>query len=100
MAFEKYSTETLKKTNKILLVVSMIGLCAMCFALGVALYHISHDHESSLIYWGPTVLGPLTFIPIIVSALISAEIKKKKTKIPINLKEFAHTEADSIKPYQ
>ncbi|AKA33782.1 hypothetical protein [Flagellimonas lutaonensis] len=78
MAFEKYSTEKLKKLNKILLAVSIVGLFAMCFALGMGLYHISHQHESSLVYLVPTVFGPITFIPIIFSALISSEIKKRK----------------------
>jgi Na+/proline symporter len=77
MAFEKYTTEQLKKYQKILLISSIIALVIMCFALGIALYQISNQKDSNLIYLIPTVFGPLAIFPSLFSASIGSEIKKR-----------------------
>lgn len=80
MAFEKYSTDKLKKMNKVMLIVGVCGLFVMCFALGIAIYGISHNKESNLIYLIPTVFMPICFIPILFSSSISSELKKRNQK--------------------
>ena len=77
MAFEKYSTAKLEKAKKYLIITSIVMLILMCVALGVALYQISHDIDSKLIFLIPTVFGPLTFFPIIVSSSVQSELKKR-----------------------
>jgi len=80
MAFEKYTTEQLKKYQKILLVSAVVFLIIMCIALGVALYQISQKKDSSLIFLVPTVFGPLAILPSVFSSIIGGELKKRKTE--------------------
>lgn len=80
MAFKKYSTQQLKKYQKILLTIAILALILMCVALGIALYDISHQKESNLLYLIPTVFGPLAILPSIFSASIGSELKKRDKK--------------------
>lgn len=82
MAFEKYTTEQLKKYQKILLVTSIVMLGIMCFALGIALYEISNQKDSNIIFLVPTVFGPLAIFPSLFSASIGSELKKRNKKNP------------------
>jgi membrane-associated HD superfamily phosphohydrolase len=82
MAFEKYTTEKLKKYKKTLLIIAIIMLFIMCFALGVGLYQSSNQKDSNLIYLVPTVFGPLTMIPIMFTASIDSELKKRSKNNP------------------
>ncbi|GMN04784.1 hypothetical protein MTsPCn5_01720 [Croceitalea sp. MTPC5] len=77
MAFEKYSTEKLKRTQKSLLIFSIVALLLMCVALAFGLYQSSKHHNNTLIFLVPTVFGPLAIIPNMVSASIGNELKKR-----------------------
>ena len=80
MAFEKYSDAQLKKTQRVLLIASIFLLVVMCFVLGMGLYQSTKNDNDTLIYLVPTVFGPLTFIPILFSSSIGAELKKRQQK--------------------
>ena len=82
MAFEKYTTEQLKKYQKILLVSSIVALIVMCIALGIALYQTSQQKDSILIFLVPTVFGPLAILPSIFSVSIGSELKKRNKENP------------------
>lgn len=77
MAFEKYTTEQLKKYQKILLITSIIGLIIMCIALGYGLYQSSKYDNNTLIFLVPTVFGPLAIFPSLFSASIGSELNKR-----------------------
>ena len=77
MAFEKYSEKQLKKLKQVCLIVSITMLALMCFALGYGLYQIGQGEKSNLLFLVPTVFGPLTFIPIIISSIIETALKKR-----------------------
>lgn len=77
MAFEKYTTDQLKKYQKILLISSIVGLLVMCIALGFGLYQSSKHDNNTLIFLVPTVFGPLAILPSLFSASIGSEIKKR-----------------------
>ncbi len=77
MAFEKYSDASLKKMQRILIVIAIVMLFVMGFALGYGIYKSANDIESNLLFLIPTVFGPLTFIPIIISNMVGAELKKR-----------------------
>lgn len=80
MAFEKYSDDKLKKLRSNFIIVAIVMLVAMCFVLGLALYQISNDIDSNLVFLVPTVFGPLTFLPIIFSSIVDGELKKRSKK--------------------
>ncbi len=77
MAFEKYTTEQLKKYQKILLIASIVLLAIMCFALGMGVYQMSNNDNDTLIFLVPTVFGPLAILPTIFSGSIGSELKKR-----------------------
>jgi len=80
MAFEKYTDEQLRRSKKILLVVAVLLLGFMAFALGYGIYQSSNDIDSNLLFLVPTVFGPLTFVPIIISTMVESELKKRSKK--------------------
>ena len=76
--FQKLNNDQLKKRSKLFLGIAIGMLLVMCFTLGMALYEISHDHEDSLaIYIVPTILAPMTFIPIMISTMMATALKKR-----------------------
>lgn len=77
MAFKKYPDNKLRRFKRNLVPMCLVMLCLMVFALGYGTYQTANDKESILIFLLPTVFGPLTFIPIIVSSIIDGELKKR-----------------------
>ena len=80
MAFEKYTDEQLRSSKKILLVVAVLLLGFMAVALGYGIYQSANDIDSNLLFLVPTVFGPLTFVPIIISTMVESELKKRSKK--------------------
>ena len=80
MAFEKYTDEQLRRSKKILLVVAVLLLGFMAFALGYGIYQSANGIDSNLLFLVPTVFGPLTFVPIIISTMVESELKKRSKK--------------------
>ncbi len=77
MVFEKYPDEKLRKFKRNLVIIAIVMLCLMAFALGYGMYQSANDIESNLLFLVPTVFGPLTFIPIVISSMIDGELKKR-----------------------
>ena len=82
MGFEKYSTAQLKKANRWLLTISVLGLVGLCFALGMGLYAVSKDEDSPLLFLVPTVFGPLVIFPALLATVIGGEVKRREKNIP------------------
>lgn len=80
MAFDTYSDPQLKKIRRILHIASIFLLLVMCFVLGMGLYQSTKNDNDTLIYLVPTVFAPLTFIPILFSTRIGAELNKRQQK--------------------
>ncbi|UWX53704.1 hypothetical protein NYZ99_11110 [Maribacter litopenaei] len=79
MAFEKYSTDQLKKFNKIILGILIFGVFTMSLIIGFELSKLSKGEEMKLIYLIPSVIAPiLVVIPLLFSAFISNELKRRK----------------------
>ena len=81
MAFEKYSTAQLKKANRWLLTISVAGLVGLCFALGMGLYAISKEEDATLLFWVPTVFGPLAIFPALLATIVGGEVKRREKNI-------------------
>ena len=80
MAFEKYSDKQLKTFKRVLLALAITMLVVMCLALGYGIKESSKGEKSNILFLVPTVFGPLTFIPIILSTMIETERKKRAKK--------------------
>lgn len=77
--FKNLSEEQLKKRQKLCLGIALFMLLLMIIVLTIALRHMSQGKDGDmLIFIVPTILGPLTFVPLIISNLISSELKKRK----------------------
>lgn len=77
--FKNLSEEQLIKRKKIFLGIAMVMLLGMIAVLFIALRDISQEAENQILpFIVPTILGPLTFFPIILSSLIATELKKRK----------------------
>lgn len=81
MPFEKYTTDQLKRHQKILLILSSLGLTILCLLLGIGLYQSANDNGNGIIFMVP-ILCPLVIIPSIFSGTIGAELKKREKKTP------------------
>ena len=82
MAFEKYSTEQLKKTSKLLLLSSMVLLAVTIAMLAFGIYQLKQGGSKTLIFLVPTVFGPLVIITSMLATSIGAELKKREKDNP------------------
>ncbi|TAI49192.1 hypothetical protein [Flagellimonas allohymeniacidonis] len=78
MAFDKYSTEPLKKTSKLLLGLSIVILTVTIFLLVFGMYQTKQGGNKTLIFLVPTVFGPLTILSSLLAASMGAEVKKRE----------------------
>lgn len=78
-AIEKLTDVQLKKRNRLALGIGIAMLILMVIVLIISLMQIS-DGEAGVMLpiLVPTVLGPLTMIPLLYSSALSAEIKRRK----------------------
>nr|WP_299337512.1 hypothetical protein [Allomuricauda sp.] len=82
MAFEKYSTERLKKASRLLLILSIVVLSITIFLLVFGIYKTTQDGNKTLIFLVPTVFGPLTIFLSLFAASMGAEVKKREKSNP------------------
>ena len=80
MVFEKYNDRQLKTFKRVLLALAITMLVVMCLALGYGIHESSKGEKSNILFLVPTVFGPLTFIPIILSTMVESERKKRAKK--------------------
>lgn len=79
LMFKNLSEEQLIKRKKIFLGIAMVMLLVMIAVLFIVLRDISQGSENKMLpFIVPTILGPLAFVPIIISSLIATELKKRK----------------------
>lgn len=76
--FKNLTKKQLKKRQKLCLGIALFMLLLMIIVLTIALRQISQGtNDDMLIFIVPTILGPLTLVPIIISSLLSSELKKR-----------------------
>jgi cell shape-determining protein MreD len=76
---QKQTIEQLKKWNRLCLVFAVLAVLVMCGILVTSLFQISEGTENAwLLALGPSILLPFVFVPLLFSALISSELKKRK----------------------
>jgi len=77
--FKNLTDKQLKKRNKICLAIAIVILGVMAFFVGVSLYLSSHETSYEwVLYLVPSVILPLTMVPILFSIAISSETKRRE----------------------
>ena len=77
MAYEKYTTEQLKKAQKILLGLSIVALLFTVVMLVYGIMESSDGGNSSILFLVPTVFGPLSIFPALFASSGGSELKKR-----------------------
>ena len=77
--FKNLSEGQFEKRKNIFLGIAIFMLIMMIVVLVITLRQLSHGSENKILpFVVPVILGPLTIVPIIISNLLSKELKNRK----------------------
>lgn len=75
---ENKTTVELKKWNKICFGIAIVVLLEMFALVGISLFQISDGTQKAVLTsLGPSILLPFIFVPLLFSARINSELKKR-----------------------